>query len=507
MTSRPPALLLASLVVVTGHCAGIQVAHIAAKLAGPASVGNNTLLVSVTDAHDAPIHPRVIRISVEMVQMDMGTTHPTAVQISPGRYSATVSFTMAGPWRVHIEADSAKGDFDFTTTGSMMSSMASKLGPWSMSRDGSGTSWIPESSPMFMKMLPKSGRYDLAYMGFVTFDESNTTGPRGDHRFFSTSMPMLMATRETGGGILGLNLMMSLDPIFDGEYGYPDLFQTGETAHGNRLVDWQHPHNLLDEATISYSHPIGSGRNAFLYAGPVGEPALGGPTFMHRPSGMEIPEAPITHHWFDSTHISSGVVTAGVNSSEWQAEASAFNGQEPGENRYLPQPVALNSASGRVTFDPTKDLSFNTSYGFLSSPESTAPGVDQHRITAAALWSRPMGRGGDLAVSALFGRLIQQGTASNAYVLEATYYLGPNSVFARWENVDKDELIEPPGNYNVNKFTLGAVRDFASGGGFDVGVGGWIDWYAYPASLDPNYGKGPLTLGAFLRIRPSRMSP
>jgi hypothetical protein len=166
-----------------------------------------------------------------MTQMDMGTAHPAVTLVSPGNYSAALNFNMAGPWRVHVEADSAKADFDFDAkTDPMpmdmpgmagMSAMASKLGPWSMSRDGSGTSWLPESSPMFMTMLPKAGRYDLSLMGFITFDESNTTGPRGDHRFFSNSMPMLMATRQTGGGTLGLNLMVSLDPIFNGEYGYP----------------------------------------------------------------------------------------------------------------------------------------------------------------------------------------------------------------------------------------------------------------------------------------------
>ena len=33
---------------------------------------------------------------------------------------------------------------------------------------------------------------------------------------------------------------------------------------------------------------------------------------MHRFSGIEIPEAPITHHWLDSTHITFGVATAGL---------------------------------------------------------------------------------------------------------------------------------------------------------------------------------------------------
>ena len=59
----------------------------------------------------------------------------------------------------------------------------------------------------------------------------------------------------------------------------------------------------------------------------VGEPALGPPAFMHRPSGRLLPIAPITHHWFDSTHTTQGVVTAGfAPTSTTRFEVSAFNG-------------------------------------------------------------------------------------------------------------------------------------------------------------------------------------
>ena len=71
---------------------------------------------------------------------------------------------------------------------------------------------------------------------------------------------------------------------------------------------------------------------------------------MHRPSGMEVPEAPITHHWFDSTHIAFGVATVGINNDKWQLEASAVNGHEPDDNRYVPDPIALNSSSSRFSF-------------------------------------------------------------------------------------------------------------------------------------------------------------
>lgn len=474
-----------------------------------AHVGENPLRLTLTDAAGKPLVGAKVTLSVGMTNMDMGTSHPEVVEEGDGVYRATVSFAMAGPWRVTVKVGETTQSFDFQVGagGKSMDGMMGRLGPWPMGKEGSGTSWLPESSPMFMKGLPKAGRYDLSLMGFFTLNYSDAGGKRGDDRFYSNSMPMLMARRETGGGTLGMNLMVSLDPIFNGEFGYPDLFQTGETAHGIKLVDYQHPHDLLSELTVSYSHPVGKGMNAFVYGGPVGEPALGGPTFAHRPSGMEIPEAPISHHWFDSTHISWGVVTAGVNSEKWQLEGSLFNGHEPNENRYAPDPISLNSASTRLTYNPSRNLSFNVSYGYLHSPESTEPGVDQHRLTAAGIWSHPLPSGDNLSVSAVYGRNMVRGENSDAFVLEGTYYRGADSFFARWENVDKNELVGvPAGSYKVNKVLFGGIKNLTSQRGFDVGLGAYAGVYAFPSSLDPFYGKNPVTLGIFLRVRPSRMT-
>ncbi|MBS1707229.1 MAG: FixH family protein [Armatimonadetes bacterium] len=496
---------LLSVAVVAQAQAGPQ---IDLKLTGEPKVGENPVTVTVAAG-------ATVVLNVLMTNMDMGVTHPKLTDRKDGTYSGSVRFSMPGPWRVEVVATTpdgakAKKAFDFHVHKQeghdAMGNMASRFGPWSMQRDGSGTSWLPESSPMFMKHLPSSGRFELDAMGFVTFNYSDAGGPRGDSRAYSNSMAMLMARRETGGGILGLSFMASLDPVFNGEFGYPNLFQTGETAYGLKLTDYQHPHDLIAELAVSYSHPVAKGTNLFVYAAPVGEPALGGPTFMHRPSGMEIPEAPISHHWFDSTHISWGVVTLGMNSDKWQLEGSLFNGHEPDENRFSPDPLSLNSASGRVTFNPTKDLSFNTSYGYLNSPESTEPGVDQHRLTFAAVWSKPLAGGDNLSATAAFGRNMLHGENSDAFLAEATYLNRGTSWFARWEHVMKDELVGvPDGNHMVNKFLVGATRDVTKWEGLDVGVGAYAGFYSFPSVLKSHYGSNPLTLGVFLRIRPQRM--
>jgi predicted RNA-binding Zn-ribbon protein involved in translation (DUF1610 family) len=385
-----------------------------------------------------------------------------------------------------------------------MGAMKGMLGSWSMAREGSGTTWLPDDSPMFMKELGKKGRYDLMFMGSFSLNYTDAGGKRGDAQFFSNSMPMLMARRDTGGGTLSFRVMASLDPVFNGEFGYPNLFQTGETAYGKPLQDRQHPHDLLSEVSATYSKTLKGDTRGFLYLAPIGEPALGGSMFLMRPSGMENPEAPISHHWFDSTHITFGVATAGVTlGDKWKVEGSVFKGQEPDENRYSPDNIRFDSASARLTYNPTRNWSFSGAYGYLKDPEATTePGDDQHRITASAHYGK-----GDFAATALFGRNVkQEGQTSDAYLLEGSLFRGDLSYYARYENVDKDELVGvPEGSYRINKLTFGATKDFMHKDGFDVGFGAYAGLYSFPSSLEPFYGKTPVTLGVYLRIRPGRM--
>ena len=398
-------------------------------------------------------------------------------------------------------AKEGQQEMDHMHMGGMEHGMKGFLGPWSMAREGSGTTWLPDETPMFMKTLPKAGRYDLMTMGSFSLNYSDAGGRRGEEQFFSNSMPMLMARRDTGGGTLGLRIMGSLDPIFNGRYGYPNLFQTGETAYGEPLKDRQHPHDLFSEVSISYSKPLQGDLRGFVYLAPIGEPALGGSMYLMRPSGMENPEAPISHHWFDSTHITFGVATGGLTlGDKWKLEGSAFNGHEPDENRYSPDNLRLDSASTRLTYSPTRRLSFSGAFGYLKHPEAAEDG-DQHRLTASAHYSN-----GDLNVTGLFGRNVKGDRHEDAYLLEGGLFRGDWNLYARYENVAKDELVGvPEGTYRINKVTFGGTRDLARQGGFDFGIGAYAGLYGFPSSLEPFYGKNPVTLGVYLRLRPSRM--
>ena len=379
--------------------------------------------------------------------------------------------------------------------------MKATLGDWSANREGSGTAWQPDSSPMFMKMLPSLGGFDLSTMGTIQAGYVNAGGKRGDDGFFSQSMIMLMGRKELGGGILGLHFMTSLDPIINGEDGVPNLFQNGFDVDGVAVGDRKDPHNVFAELALSYSHPLSQDWTGFIYGGPAGEPALGNGMYLHRTSGFEIPEAPISHDWFDGSHISFGVVTLGlVYQNKWKLEGSVFNSGEPGANLYGVGPVALNSASGRLSYNPSRDWTFSTSYGYLKSD------VNEHRLTLSAAYSHELANGDNFSATAYFGQNIVQGSAkSNAWLAEATYYHGKEAFFARFERVDKDELVNvPTGSYAINKLLFGFVHNFYSKDQIDYGLGAYAGVYSFPRSLNAYYGDSPVTFGVFLRIRPSQ---
>ena len=379
--------------------------------------------------------------------------------------------------------------------------MKGTLGNWSANREGSGTSWQSDSSPMFMKMLPSLGGFEFGTMGTLQAGYVDAGGKRGDRGFFSNSMLMLMGRKDLGGGVLGLHFMTSLDPLLNGARGVPNLFQNGFTVHGVDVSDRKDPHNIFAEVAVSYSHPLSKSWAALLYGGPVGEPALGNVMYLHRASGLEIPEAPISHDWFDGSHISFGVATLGlVYRNQWKLEGSAFNNAEPGKNQYGIGPVALNSASGRLSYNPSRDWSFSASYGYLSSD------VNEHRLAVSAAYSRELPHGDNLSATAYFGQNIVQGsTASNGWLAEATYYHAKDAWFARFERVDKPDLIDvPTGNYTVNKLVFGEVHNFYSRGQLDYGLGAYVGVYSFPSALNAFYGNNPVTFGVFLRIRPGK---
>ena len=365
---------------------------------------------------------------------------------------------------------------------------------------GSGTARLPAAEGPMRGAMVHAGDWMLMAHGYAWGVATGQAGPRGDDMAFVQSMAMLMADNDLSDRVhLQLRAMGSLEPAM-GKRGYPNLFATGETANGVGLVDRQHPHDLFMELAARLDYRLGD-TTAFLYAAPVGEPALGPSAFMHRGSARYQPLSPITHHWFDSTHITYGVVTAGVAAPRWQLEASAFKGREPDEERWGFDKLQLDSWSLRATWTPSPFVAAQVSYGRLEQPEALHPGEDEHRTTASVHYARA-----GLTTTLAWSHK-DRGPKLDAWLAEATYELTPrHAVFARAENVMNDELFpdhDDPRHdraYRVTKLEGGYAYRLPIVGPLGVALGGTVAAYAKPAALDDAYGDAPVSWTLFAKL-------
>jgi hypothetical protein len=390
---------------------------------------------------------------------------------------------------------------------------------FAMGQMGSGTSWQPSTTPMYM-WYRAAGKWLIFFHGDMKLGVNSQGGPRGVTKLESQNWFMPMAFRRVGPGTLQLRGMFSLEPLTFSGQGSPQLFQTGETYRGLPLRDAQHPHDLFMELSATYTLPLGERGTWFTYLGFPGEPALGPTAFMHRWSASENPSAPLSHHLQDSTHISFGVFTTGFTYRWLKFEASLFNGREPGENRYNFEFNPWNSRSFRVSFAPNNNWSVQWSYGLLKNPEALEPG-DVRRQTASVSYNKRFTRG-NWATSLIWGRNREEHHADfftlNGYTAESTVqFLDKNYLYTRLELVDKSGLLNNEERtslgitgshplFRIGAYTFGYARDVWTTDRLNVAVGSDLTLYSKPSVLDAVYGDNPVSYRFFIRVRPSRMS-
>ena len=380
--------------------------------------------------------------------------------------------------------------------------MTGAFGSYPMTRDASGTSWQPDLAEhhgihatlddwMLMGHAMLWGIYDTQ------------SGPRGDDKFFLAGMLMGMARRDLSpSDTLIFRAMVSPDP-FMGRRGYPLLLATGETADGvTPLVDRQHPHDFLMELSGTYVRKLAPDESVFVYAGYPGEPALGPPAFMHRASAMDIPIAPITHHWLDSTHIAFGVVTVGFVQDDWKIEVSQFNGREPDQSRFDFDGARFDSTAVRASVNPDAHWSLQASWGFLKSPEQLAPAVDENRFTASASYVTRFGGDSSLSATLAWGlKDLSDGHRLNGALLEAEYKPAEAwTAFARAEWEENNEIDASGTVHGVGELTLGGIHDWKIAEHAKLGLGASYTFDFVPSSVVPRYGADPHGTTVFVRL-------
>lgn len=271
------------------------------------------------------------------------------------------------------------------------------------------------------------------------------------------------------------------------------------------------------ELAVRYRHELNTSVAYELYGGPVGEPALGPTAFPHRMSAIPNPFAPLSHHWLDSTHISFGVVTGGLYGRRWKAEASAFNGREPDDNRYDFDFGPFDSYSGRFWLIPTDQWALQVSAGHLreaDTPIGTALPKDVNRVTASATDHRLLSASGVWATTVAWGRNSSSADTPTSAVLAETNLtlVQRHTVFGRFEFNQKsgEDLVLPPSLSktiaNLLKVQGGDVYQLSSVGSLVPGIGASVDLSTVSDVFAPFYG-GTHSAGVavFVSLRPAAM--
>jgi hypothetical protein len=352
------------------------------------------------------------------------------------------------------------------------------------------------------------------YEGVVFAGLNSQGGRRGLQQFRSQNWVMTMASRGVGPATLTLTGMFSAEPVTVRPEGYSEIFQVGEAYQGRENIDRQHPHDLFGQIAATVRWPAGIS----FTAAPVGEATLGPVVYLHRPSSSENPTAPLGHHTFDSTHISSSVLAMSVDRGPWIAEASVFHGKEPDEHRYDIEFGKLDSWAARIWFRPSPAWTAQISYGSLNEPERLSTG-DLQRYTASVSWLRQSGSD-FFAVTALGGhntwtyrQPFTFRTDTTAFLTDVTWRKGMTSIYGRVEvlQLESEHLLFPSVVHRphpnelidwLGTYTAGGVRDFVRVSWLELGVGGDATFYSVPPRLRLTHDDHPVSYHLFVRVRP-----
>jgi len=303
---------------------------------------------------------------------------------------------------------------------------------------------------------------------------------------------MVDGAHRAGRGTFHATAMTSLEPFTLKKIGSPQVFQTGETFHSAPLKDYQHPHDLIMGLGADYTSSVGA-MTYVLGADLVGSPALGPTAFMHRPSAYGNPQVPLSHHFLDSTHITPGVIRAGLGARGIGLEGSWFHGREPDERRTDIDLGALDSYSLRLSW-ARGAWSAQASGARLKLPEAITP-YDADRLTGSVSYTDSRRR--IAAWTFAFGQNREIHGNFEAYLFEAAIRAPRSVVYTRAESADKDILdagFHPRGVFHrhrhsqVGALTVGYLFNLLETKAGVFGVGADATGYEVPRNLQDSYG-------------------
>ena len=326
---------------------------------------------------------------------------------------------------------------------------------------------------------------------------------------------MFMADLGTSVGdsqYLNLDVMLTADLWLMPKAGYPELFQIGENREdGLPFIDAQHPHSSpLMGLTLSDTIALDNGdkSNLRLFTAPRGESTDGPIPFMHRPTGVMNPDAPLGHHvGQDSGHVSSTVLGESLKLGGLHLEASAFHGLEPQPSQVDLPLGTPDSYAFRLVGEFSSNFMAMASYAYVNNPE---PGVAFSDRYSASLYLRaPLSKNLTFNDSLVYGGITHLDNADYlSSVLEEAALLSPKTaIFLRLEVLQRTPnelnlptLPNPDTGRWLTAITLGYSHQVASWDGWELRAGASVTNDQTPAEYADTYAGNPLTYKFFFQL-------
>jgi len=334
--------------------------------------------------------------------------------------------------------------------------------------------------------------------GAATLQYIKVFGTRANHQLASLNWGMVEATGPAAGGSLRVRVMASAEPLTVPEPGYPQLLQEAFVDHGTTITDRMHPNHWLMEVSARYER-----RGLSLYVAPIGAPALGPQVYMHRPSAMFDPVAPLAHHSQDGTHASFGVVSLGLSTRRLRLEGSAFNDRQPDDADavFYYKDAHLDAYSGRLSVQASPAWSLAAWYGYLPAVTGAHAHDGRHRVGVAAKFERRA-----LFVTMAYGADDPIGAEGRRHTLLVEGTL--KSFFGRVEYVQRTAAdlglvgsVSP--EQNLSSASLGYARLLGSRSGWTLRLVARGNVAFIPRELVTFYGHLPLGVQAYLHVTPA----
>jgi hypothetical protein len=233
--------------------------------------------------------------------------------------------------------------------------------------------------PQMVMCVPRPGEYTNKLHSMIHGNAfavgQSSSGPRGRNALAAPHMLMIdSGTSLDTNNYLNLELMLTGERWTFPNTGNPELLQLGEeNSYGQPFIDAQHPHSSpFMGITLSNTIKLPAGKNhAKIFYAPQGASTSGPIAFMHRPTGMVNPDAPLGHHLGqDSGHISNNIIGGALQLWNLRIETSAFSGTEPKPTEVgLSTFGRINSYALRLTQEFTPTFWIMGSAAIITSPE------------------------------------------------------------------------------------------------------------------------------------------